>query len=88
MLQVKRRLERLCAQKRYHFGEATDRAMFTADAKELFSTWSGTYMRSISIQFSMNRYEELRSILHCTCSIVFNTLIKRSVIEININPRA
>ena len=88
MLQVKRRLERLCAQKRYHFGEATDRAMFTADAKELFSTWSGTYMRSISISFSMNRYEELRSILHCTCSIVFNTLIKRSVIEININPRA
>lgn len=88
LLQVKRRLERLCAQKRYHFGESSDRAMFTADAQELFSTWKGVFMRDISINFSMNSYEELRSILHCTCSIIFNTLIKRSVIEININPRA
>lgn len=88
MLQVKRRIERLCAQKRYHFGEAVDRKMFTADAKELFSTWKGVYLRDIDIKFTMNRYEELRSILHCTCSIVFMTLIKRSVIEININPRA
>ena len=88
MLQVKRRLERLCAQKRYHFGEASDRKLYTEDAQELFSTWKGTYLRDIKIAFSMTRYEELRSILHCTCSIIFNTLIKRSIIEININPRA
>ena len=88
MLQVKRRLERLCAQKRYHFGEPSDRKMYTDDAQELFSTWKGVYLRSIDIEFSMTRYEELRSILHCTCSIVFMTLVKRSIIEININPRA
>jgi hypothetical protein len=88
MLQVKRRLERLCAQKRYHFGEASDRKMYTDDAQEIFSTWKGVYLRSIDIEFSMTRYEELRSILHCTCSIVFMTIVKRSIIEININPRA
>ena len=88
LLQVKRRLERLCAQKRYRFGEAADRKLYTDDANELFSSWKGIYLRDIQIEFSMNRYEELRSIIHCTCSIVFNTLIKRSVIEININPRA
>ena len=88
MLQVKRRLERLCAQKRYHFGEPSDRKMYTDDAQELFSTWKGVYLRSIDIGFSMTKYEELRSILHCTCSIVFMTLVKRSIIEININPRA
>ena len=88
LLLVKKRLERLCAQKRYHLGEESDRKIYTEDARELFSSWEGTYLRSIDIRFTMNRYEELRSILHCTCEIVFNTLIKRSVIEININPRA
>ena len=88
MLQVKRRLERLCAQKRYHFGEASDRKIFTQDANELFSSWKGIYLRDINIQFTMNAYEEKRSILHCTCEIIFMTLIKRSVIEIDINPRA
>lgn len=88
MLQVKRRLERLCAQKRYHFGEASDRKIFTEDANELFSSWKGVYLRDINIQFTMNAYEEKRSILHCTCEIIFMTLIKRSVIEIDINPRA
>ena len=88
MLQVKRRLERLCAQKRYHFGEASDRKIFTEDANELFSSWKGVYLRDINIQFSMTAWEEKRSILHCTCEIIFKTLIKRSVIEIDINPRA
>ena len=87
MLSVKRKLERLCAQKRYHFGEASDRKRFTSDAQELFSSWKGVYLRSIDISFSMSKYEELRSILHCNCAITFLTIIKRSIIEIDINPR-
>lgn len=88
MLQVKRRLERLCAQKRYKFGEASDRKIFTEDANELFSSWKNVYLRDIKINFTMTPWEERRSILHCTCEIIFLTLIKRSVIEIDINPRA
>ena len=88
LLLVKKRLERLCAQKRYHLGEESNRKIYEEDANELFSSWKGTYLRDINIKFSMNRYEELRSILHCTCSLIFNTLVKRSVIEINVDPRA
>lgn len=88
LLAVKRKLERLCAQKRYHFGEASDRKRYQSDAQELFSSWKGVYLRSIDITFKMSTYEELRSILHCYCAIVFKTVIKRSIIEIDINPRA
>ena len=88
MLAVKSKLEKLCAQKRYHLGEAADRKRYTSDANELFSSWKGVYLRSIELKFSMTKYEELRSILHCTCEITFNTIIKRTVIEIDINPRA
>lgn len=88
LLAVKRKLERLCAQKRYHFGEASDRKRYTTDAQELFSSWKGVYLRSIDIVFKMNAYEEKRSILHCYCDITYKTIIKRSLIEIDINPRA
>jgi hypothetical protein len=37
---------------------------------------------------ALSKYEELRTILHCYCDIVFRTTVKRSIIEININPRA
>ena len=88
LLFAKNTLERLCAKKRYHFAEAADRKRFTSDANELFSSWAGTYVRSINIRFAMSKYEELRAILHCYCDIVFRTTVKRSIIEININPRA
>lgn len=88
LLAVKKKLERLCSQKRYHFGEASDRKRYQSDAQELFSSWKGVYLRSIDITFSMSTYEELRSILHCYCAIVYKTVIKRSIIEIDINPRA
>lgn len=87
MLWVKNNLEALCRKKRYKMAEAADRKRFTDDAQELFSNYKGTYFRSIAITFSMNKFEEARSILHCHCAIVYNTLVKRSVIEIDINPR-
>ena len=87
MLWVKNNLEALCRKKRYKMAEAADRKRFTDDAQELFSNYKGTYFRSIGITFSMNKFEEARSILHCNCAIVYNTLVKRSVIEIDINPR-
>ena len=88
MLAMKNRLERLCQQKRYKFAEADDQKRYTEDAKELFSSWQGVYFRSFNIKFAMTKYEELRSILHCYLDIIFKTIVKRSLIEININPRA
>lgn len=88
LLAVKNRLELLLAEKRYHFAEVSDQKRYQSDANELFSSWKGIYFRSFDIQFKMSKYEELRSILHCYCNIIFKTIAKRSIIEININPRA
>ena len=88
MLQIKNMLERLCAKNRYKFGEASDRKRYQDDANELFSSYKGTMVRSIAITYSMSAYEEKRSIIHCNCAITYMTLIKRTIIEIDINPRA
>ena len=88
LLEFKRRLEYECSKKRYKFAEASDRRLFAANAKEIFSSWIGTKVRSIDVDFKMSKFEELRSILHCYGAIVFKTIGKRSIIEIDVNPRA
>ena len=70
------------------FAEEADRRLFTANAKEIFSSWEGNRVRSIDVKFDMNAFEEKRSILHCYGEIVFKTIGKRSTIEIDVNPRA
>lgn len=88
LLEFKRRLEYECSKKRYKFAEEADRRLFTANAKEIFSSWEGNRVRSIDVKFDMNAFEEKRSILHCYGEIVFKTIGKRSTIEIDVNPRA
>ena len=87
LLEIKRRLEYETAKKRYKFSEASDRRLFTESAKEIFSGYVGNKIKSLNIEFKMSAWEETRSILHCYAAIVFKTITKRSLIEIDVNPR-
>lgn len=84
---IKRVIEDYAATRIYNFAEVEDRNRFTEDAKSLFANRIGTRIRSLDVSFDMNSWEEERSILHCYISIIFKTIAKRVIIEIDVNKR-
>ena len=88
LLEMKRMLEEFVSARLYNFASAEDRVKFTEDATRMFSDFRGTKVSSYDVYFEMNAFEEERSILHCYLSVVFRTLAKRGIIEIDINKRS
>ena len=84
---MKRELETFVSKKLYNFAEPEDRKRFTEDADELLRPYNVTKVRSFEVHFDMNAFEEERSILHCYLAVVFKTMAKRGIIEIDINKR-
>lgn len=87
LLEYKRMLEKYVNTLTYDFAEAEDRAQFTSDCKRMLEPDIGVKVRSVNVRFDMTPWEEERSILHCYLEIVFKTMVKRSIIEIDVNPR-
>lgn len=87
MLELKRKIENMVASLAYDFAEAEERARFKDDAKRLIEPYRGIKCRSAEVDFNMNAWEEERSILHCYLSVVFRTINKRGIVEIDINKR-
>ena len=87
LLDMKRELETFVSKKLYNFAEPEDRKRFTEDADELLRPYNVTKVRSFEVHFDMNAFEEERSILHCYLAVVFKTMAKRGIIEIDINKR-
>jgi len=88
LLEMKRMVEGLVDGLTYNFADADDRSEFTADANRLFADgYVGTKVETASVTFSMTKWEEERSIIHCYLNVVFRTLGKRSIVEIDINKR-
>jgi len=87
LLELKRKVEALVSSKIYNFAEKEDRVEFTETAERIFGPYRGKKVRDISIYFDMNKFEEERSILHCYMAIVYKTIAKRGIVEIDINKR-
>lgn len=88
LLEMKRKLEDMCASLIYDFAEAEDRKRFTEDANRLFANgYVGIKVRSAEVKFEMSPFEEERNILHCYLAVVFRTMAKRVIVEIDINRR-
>ena len=87
LLEMKRKLEDYNHSKLFNFAEASDRAIFTSGANELFTNYTNNKCRSYNVYFDMNEFEEQRSIIHCYLAVVFKTMAKRAIIEIDINKR-
>ena len=87
LLELKRMIENMVSSLAYNFAEAEDRIRFTETAQRLISPYIGTKIREGTVTFQMSPWEEQRSILHCYLSVVFRTLGKRGIVEIDINPR-
>ena len=88
LLQMKREVENMVASLTYNFAEAEDRKRFTDSADRLLSKYRGTACRDASVSFDVSPYEEDRNIIHCYISVVFRSLVKTGIIEVDINPRS
>lgn len=86
LLQMKRVLEDYVISQLYNLAEVSDRAKFTASAKDALRDFE-PIVRDMKVEFAMTPWEEERSILHCYLSVIFKTRFKRAIIEIDINKR-
>jgi hypothetical protein len=87
LLEMKRALENLVLSKLYDFSDNEDRLRFTSDAERLFETYPNRKVRTYSVYFDMNEFEQARSILHCYLAVTFRQISTRGIVEIDINSR-
>ena len=84
---LKKRLERDCWNRLYDFTSAEDRARFSEVENAKFAPWQGSRLDTININFDVNEWEMERSIVHCYVAVQFRNLMKRCIIEIDVNKR-
>lgn len=87
LLHLKRKIENMVVGLAYDFADAEERARFKEDAKRMIEPYTGTEVASAEVDFQMNPWEQERSILHCYLAVVFRTINKRAIIEIDVNKR-
>ena len=87
LLDMKRIVENRVSSNLYDFAEAEDRVRFKQDCEDDLATFKHK-VREFTVEFSMSEYEESRGILHCYLSIVYKSIAKRGIIEIDINKRS
>jgi hypothetical protein len=87
LMEIKRKIERLAAKRRYRWAEEEDLRMFKDSANEIFSSYRGTKCRSLDIEVKSSKWEKTRYIVHVYLAVVFRTFQKRAIIEIDVNPR-
>lgn len=86
LLAMKRELETMTRSNCYDFAEPDDRKLYTEAADRKLEKYKN-YCRSASVEFTMNPYEEEQEIIHCYLAVIFKTINKRGIVEIDINPR-
>ena len=85
-LEIKDIAEKETIAKRYNFAEPEDRQLYTEILAERTRSYRDI-VRHINVLYDMTPEEEARSILHCYVEVVFKTIAKSSIVEININRR-
>lgn len=88
LLEMQNLLEDLVYSLTYNFASAEDRTRYTEDATRLLESFQGSKVESATVFFDMSTWESERSILHCYLAVTFRGMVKRGVIEIDINKRA
>lgn len=81
---LKKSLERACRSYLYNWNEPEVRKGFTDTQMENYRPWIGTLVQDLEINFTANEFEEERMIMHCYVTVKFRNIIKRIIVEINI----
>ena len=85
-LEIKSIAEKETIAKRYNFAEPADRQLFTEVLNERIRHVKDM-VRSIDVLYDMTEEEEAKQVIHCYIEVIFKTLAKSSIVEINVNSR-
>lgn len=81
---LKKGLEKACRGYLYEWNEPTVRKGYTEAQMEVYRPWIGTMVQDLEIKFEANEWEQERMIMHCYCVVKFRDIVKRIILEINI----
>lgn len=81
---VKRAMEKMCAENRFQFADPSDINRFNKKAEDIANRFNGQ-VKSISASFGQNAWETEMSIVHLYVTIVNRNIVKTTIIEIDVN---
>jgi hypothetical protein len=81
---LKKGLEKACRGYLYNWNEPEARKGYTDSQMEVYRPWIGTMVQDLDIKFTANEWEQERMIMHCLVVVKFRDIIKRIILEINI----
>lgn len=82
---LKKGLESACRGYLYEWNDPTARKSYTDVQMKNYESWQGTMVEDLNIFFDANEWEQTRMIMHCYVSVKFRGIVKRVILEININ---
>lgn len=81
---LKKGLEKACRGYLYEWNEPEVRKGYTQAQMEVYRPWIGTMVQDLEINFTANEWEQERMIMHCYVTVKFRDIVKRIILEINI----
>lgn len=78
-------IEKDCQSFLYNWNEPSVRDGFTKAEMEKYRGWIGTLVQDLNIYFTANEWEQERMIMHCYVDVAFRDIIKRIIVEVNVN---
>lgn len=81
---LKKELEEACRGYLYEWNEPEVREGYTKAQMERYRSWIGTLVQDMEIVFTANEWEQERMIMHCYVTVKFRDIVKRIILEINI----
>ena len=82
---LKKGLEKACKGYLYQWNDPTVRKGYTKAQMEVYRPWIGTLVEDLDIKFDANEFEQERMMMHCYVEVKFRDIVKRIILEININ---
>ena len=81
---LKKGLDKACRGYLFNWNEPETRKGYTDSQMAAYRPWIGTMVQDLQIKFEANAWEQERMIMHCYCSVKFRDIVKRIILEINI----
>lgn len=81
---LKKGLERACNDYLYDWNEPSARKGYTDSQMNVYRPWIGTLVQDLDIRFEADEWEQERMIMHCYVVVKFRDIIKRIILQINI----
>lgn len=81
---LKKGLDKACRGYLYEWNEPEVRKGYTEAQMQIYRPWIGTMVQDLQIVFAANDWEQGRMIMHCYVEVAFRDIVKRIILEINI----